>query len=91
MRVWDAFDTAFSRFIYVFYSIVTLWCLIITHKTSVCLLRKTHYFSVTAVMAREIINVHLKNDVKIINTFCGQYERLLKFEDGVICSKTCAM
>jgi hypothetical protein len=83
---------AFSRFIYV---------LFLQHcdplvpdnytQNSVCFLHKTHYFSVTVVMAREIITVHIKNDVKIINTFVGQNKRLLKFEDGVICSKTCAM
>ena len=76
MRLWNAFDTAFACFIYFcFYCIVTLWCLIITHKISVCFLRKTHYFSVTAVLAREVINVYLKNDVKIINTRWFKYDR----------------
>jgi len=69
MRVWDAFDTVFCvSCTFCFYSIVTLWCLKITHKNSFCFLRKTHYFSVTVVMAREIINVYPKNDFNIIIT-----------------------
>jgi len=42
-------------------------------------------------MAREIINVCIKNDVDFINTFYGQNKRLLKSEDSMTYSKNCAM